>query len=107
MQIIEVWQSSLLQCLHKHASFSTMLHILMKLSTDPLDALNSLFPSFLATSLAHSFTTVPDIRRFLALPLTNYSYTISLLYFSVFLTLHFTEPSLHSRHLFIISDMGI
>jgi hypothetical protein len=43
----------------------------MKPSTDPLDALNSLFPSFLATSLAHSFTTVRDIRRFLALPLTN------------------------------------
>jgi len=106
MQILEVWQNSLLQCLLKHTSFITMLHILMKLSPDPLDALNSLFPSFLATSLAHSFTSVPDVTKSLAHPLTNYSHTISLLCFSVFLTLHFTEPSLHSRHLFIISDMG-
>ena len=38
----------------------------LKLSSHPLDALNSLFPTVLATSCACSCTGAPDTRRFLA-----------------------------------------
>jgi hypothetical protein len=72
------------------------------MSNRPLDALNSLFCSFLAIYLPRLPTTVSDIGRFRVLALTDYSHRLS---FLVFLIIRLIEPLLQLNHWFLISGL--
>ena len=72
------------------------------ISNHPLGAQNSLFCSFLATSLPGLPTTVSDIGRFRALALKDHFHRLS---FLVFLIIRLIAPLLLFSHWFLISGL--